>query len=692
MNARDDATPATPRRRRPLRWIGGGSLLLVLLLAAGLAWLLATAGGRDLLLARLLAALPPGTLSWEQAEGTVRGPLVLHGVRFVNGDVEVRADRLLLQAELLPALNRRLALTRLELDAVHVQLPEPDEEIALPRWPEILPRLALPMPVSSADTVVAGLDIHQGQAPLLQASRITARGLRLEQQGFAVDALAMESRQGRLTLAGSYAPAQDFRSALTGRWTWPADADGGRPHLQFTVRGDLSKLTLEASGQAPGPLSLQLALQGNTDAPEWSLVAASQGLQPALFGAEAGEAWRFDLTANGTGGRARVQGDVAQGEFTLGVLPSQLSLEDGRLRADPLRLVLEQGTVDITGHAELEGETPRFDLVVASEQLSLVPESAEAGTAAVQASGRVHATGALDDWTLEGDAALVRLGQTASVVVSGRGNREQILMDLVQADTPTGALDGSGTLRWAPTLALSLQARLDGFDPGFFVPDYPGAVNGELQLLAERSEQGTWTGDARLDGLGGQLRQRALGGRAQASWDGSSGTGDAALRIGESRITASGRFGARYDLQASFAPLRLPDVMAGATGRLEGTLAVHGPASALDYRFDLAGQDLDWNGSVAQALQLSGTLPARGSAGRFRLQAQGVNAGGVALQALDLRGQGSQAALDFELDANSAQAALATRGRIGRRGVNWEGRIAALELTAEPGPTLRLQD
>ncbi|MBP6596438.1 MAG: translocation/assembly module TamB domain-containing protein, partial [Arenimonas sp.] len=63
-----------------------------------------------------------------------------------------------------------------------------------------------------------------------------------------------------------------------------------------------------------------------------------------------------------------------------------------------------------------------------------------------------------------------------------------------------------------------------------------------------------------------------------------------------------------------------------------------------------------------------------------------------ALQALDLRGQGSQAALDFELDANSAQAALATRGRIGRRGVNWEGRIAALELTAEPGPALRLQD
>lgn len=692
MNARADAAPALPRRRRPLRWIGGGTLLLALLAAAGLAWLLATAGGRDLLLARLLAALPPGTLSWEQAEGTVRGPLVLHGVRFVNGEVEVRADRLLLQAELLPVLSKRLQLVRLELDQVHVQLPPADDDIELPRWPEILPRLALPVPVDSADTVIQGLAVFEGETPLFQAHRITARGLGLQHEGFAVESLAIDSPQGRLALAGSYAPARNFRSQLSGRWTWAADAAQAPSHLQFSAQGDLEKLTLDVTGSAPEPLALQLALQGQGDAPEWSLVAASQGLQPALFGAEASEPWRFDLKANGSGGSARVQGEVAQGERQVGIEPSRLSLEDGRLRAQPLRLVLEQGTVDITGHAELEGETPRFDVVVASEQLSLLPESSEAGTAAVQARGQVHAAGRFTDWTVEGDAVLVRQGQEASVIVSGRGDDAQMQIDRLQADTPTGALDGSGTLRWSPTLALSLEARLDGFDPGYFLPDYPGAVNGQLQLLAERSEAGAWTGDARLDGLGGQLRQRALGGRAQASWDGSSGSGDAALRIGASQITASGRFGARYDLRARFAPLRLPDVMAGASGQLEGTLALRGPANALDATFDLVGQDLDWNGSVAQALQLSGSLPARGSGGRFRLQAQGVNAGGVALEAVDLRGQGSQAALDFELDANSAQAALASRGRIGRRGANWEGRIQSLELTAEPGPSLRLQD
>ncbi len=77
------------RRKRRLRVLAirGALVSATLLVLAGalLYWLLTTFGGRDFLLARIVAALPAGTaLTWEDAEGPASGPLTLHGVRYVQ--------------------------------------------------------------------------------------------------------------------------------------------------------------------------------------------------------------------------------------------------------------------------------------------------------------------------------------------------------------------------------------------------------------------------------------------------------------------------------------------------------------------------------------------------------------------------------------------------------------------------------
>ncbi|MEO6264077.1 MAG: hypothetical protein ABIO58_03795, partial [Luteimonas sp.] len=60
-----------------------GSLALALGLVLFLWWLLTSFGGRDFLLAQIVARLPAGTtLTWRQAEGPASGPLTLQGVRF----------------------------------------------------------------------------------------------------------------------------------------------------------------------------------------------------------------------------------------------------------------------------------------------------------------------------------------------------------------------------------------------------------------------------------------------------------------------------------------------------------------------------------------------------------------------------------------------------------------------------------
>ncbi|HEX5693165.1 MAG TPA: translocation/assembly module TamB, partial [Arenimonas sp.] len=145
MSAPAARAPKPPRTRlqRWLRRSGLAAGVLVLAAVALLYWLLDTAGGRDTLLGRVLRLLPPDSLSWQRAEGTISGPLVLHGVRYVQDDGLVfTAERVMLDPQVLPVLGRRLQLDRLEVDGAMLLLPPAaDEAFTLPTWPEVLPRL-----------------------------------------------------------------------------------------------------------------------------------------------------------------------------------------------------------------------------------------------------------------------------------------------------------------------------------------------------------------------------------------------------------------------------------------------------------------------------------------------------------------------------------------------------------------------
>ena len=151
------------RRELALRavFIGTG---LVLLLVVAAWWLLGTIGGRDVLLAQIVARLPAdSTLTWERAEGPASGPLVLHGVRFVlprqrdpdceptpdascaMGEIVFTARRVMLDPHVMPLLGWRLRLERLEVADARLSLPVGDKPFELPEWPDVLPDIEPPL-------------------------------------------------------------------------------------------------------------------------------------------------------------------------------------------------------------------------------------------------------------------------------------------------------------------------------------------------------------------------------------------------------------------------------------------------------------------------------------------------------------------------------------------------------------------
>lgn len=696
MSAPAARAPKPPRTRlqRWLRRSGLAAGVLVLAAVALLYWLLDTAGGRDTLLGRVLRLLPPDSLSWQRAEGTISGPLVLHGVRYVQDDGLVfTAERVMLDPQVLPVLGRRLQLDRLEVDgAVLLLPPAADEAFTLPTWPEVLPRLPMPLRIRTTALDVSGLRIERDAATLLDITQLDATRLDLAHDGFTLEALTLHSPRGRLTLKGDYLPDRDFRTDLAATLALPATDDAPAAHLQLSAKGDLDDLRVDLAGQAPGPLSLSLVLRESAAMPVWTLSTRSDGFDAAVLGAGPGEPWRWQLDAKGRGGDATVAGELRQGDWRVGIEPSRLTLAQQRLRVDPLLLTLPQGPLRITGDLTRDGERSEFDALLSSAGLRLEPASAEPGAGTVTASGELRAAGRFDAWTLTGDAMLARAGEQATLTLTGEGDREQLALDTLRANTPTGSLDGRGRVRWAPSLSFELSAALAGFDPGYFLPDYPGALSGALTANGEQHDDGNWHGHARIESLQGELRGRPVSGRLAADWKGDRGTGDAALRIGNSTIEARGGFGAVYALDAKFMPLHLDDLLAGARGTLQGTLAVHGPASGPDYAAELVGEDLHWQDQDARSLRLSGTLPARGDTGRFEVSGEDLSLAGLALDRLDLRGSGSLATMRLQADAGGEHGALALSGTLGRHGSEWRGRLEQLRLAAEQAPVLTLED
>ncbi|HTL15560.1 MAG TPA: translocation/assembly module TamB domain-containing protein, partial [Thermomonas sp.] len=701
---------------------GLGTLAVAAAAAALLYWLLMTIGGRDALLAQIVARLPPGTeFTWRSAQGPAAGPLTLRGVHFsmprqrdpdcrptprarcAMGRIVFDADSVTLDPALRPLLGRTLRLDALDVRGAVLDLPRSDAPFELPRWPDVLPEVQPPLALRADAIRIDGLQVRREGAPLLRV-RGARGGLDARPGRLHVEHLAVGSDRGRFTLHGDYAPADDYRSDLLATAVLPSPAGTTAPRLALVARGDLARMVVALAGRAPAPLRATLVLEGDKAAPRWRLDARSDALDPGLLaGGEPGVPLHFRVAASGTGGDAGLQGTLQRGELAVTVRPSKLRLQDQRLQLQPLVLETLGGRIVANGFADLR------DPAAASLRLALNARGLRwrdaAGDTAVLADADLGIAGTPARWALKGQARLARDGDRATVDVTGSGDRDGMRVDSLAATMPQGRLDASGTLAWTPALQWTAQARLAGFDPGYFAPDWPGAIRGTLRSdgrlrPSTRSGQAPSPGPgqagkgllAHLDArdLGGTLRGRALSGHASVDVDGDAYAGEIALALGGSRIDARGRIATAIEVDANVAPLRLDDLLPDGRGTLRGTLRLRGARNAPDVDVDLAGEGLAFGDLRAGRLQARGRLPWRGGGGALSLDARDLRLG-VALDALHAELRGAVERLAFDAGARGGIGTLALRGDAARQGARWQGTLAALRFAPAVGAAWTLR-
>ena len=703
------------RRRKRLRWLAiRGSLTagaLTIALAVLAYWLLMTVGGRDVLLAQVQQRLPAGaTFEWREAEGPASGPLTLRGVRFAYQGTVFEAERVMLDTALRPLLGRTLRLDVLEVEDATLRLAESDEPFELPRWPDVLPAIAPPLHLQAREVRIDGLRVLQAegaaQVPVIHVDRLRG-GLDARDGHLAVDRLVVDSDRGRFTADGEYAPRNDYRTDLAVTAVLPAGAGVTPPRLGLVARGDIARMDVAVAGRAPGTTRATLTLRGEDD-PRWHLRAASDALDLGLLasGTPDGQPLALDLSADGVGGRAQLQGRIARGDLSAVIRPSRIALDDQVLDVQPLALELLDGTATLRGRADFRDPAARrFTFAINARGLTwggaattaATPAQAATDAPLIRLDADLGLAGTVEAWAAIGTADLARDGEQARVEFDGRGTGEGVALRSLRATMPGGRLDATGDVRWAPALGWDVDATLAGFDPGYFIAGWDGAIDGTLDSQGTTGDDGTLAIDVDAPRLTGRLRGRALDGRARValalpaddartpSYD-----GELALSLGRSRVEATGRIDDTLDIDARFAPLELADLLPDAAGTLRGTLALDGARTASDVQADLEGSGLRWGDMQADTLSVDGRLPWRGSGGALTLAATGLQAG-LPFDTLDVDARGAVEALQLEARARGDIGALALAGSARKQGATWRGTLATLQLDPSRGAAWRLQ-
>jgi translocation and assembly module TamB len=262
---------------------------------------------------------------------------------------------------------------------------------------------------------------------------------------------------------------------------------------------------------------------------------------------------------------------------------------------------------------------------------------------------------------------------------------------------PTGTLDATGNVRWTPAPGWELDAALAGFDPGYFLPDWNGAVDGHVASTGNTRADGGLDANFDVDQLGGRLRGRALGGHGRVALhthdDAGKPTaydGEVVLTLGDSRIEAKGRIADTLAVDARFAPLQLHDLLPQGAGTLRGTLSLSGLRTAPNIDTNLDGSGLRYGNYRADSLHARGKLPWRGNGGTLLLDASGLDAG-IAIERLHVDARGAVENLQLDADADSTLGSLALGGTAARRNGRWQGTLATLRLQPAKGGAWQLQ-
>jgi len=659
-----------------------GFLIFLVLLFAGLAFLIGTTPGLHLVLNGASRWVPG--LSINKVDGGWRN-LTLSGLRYEMPGVSVNADTIHLAVDLNCLLHSSVCVNDLTLKdiSVVVDSKKMTPSTAPPEEESGTSNLSTPYPISLRHVGLHNISVKVDESAISLADFTT--GLQWQDRALTLNPTHIQSLLIALPKAAQVAkeqvvqpkvqqpqpdekPLGETLQALFAKPLLPALPDFQLPldidvqeilgeQLRITGDTDISVSRLRVKAK-----TLDRHMQLQTLEVDSNLGKLNGGGQATLA-----DNWPVDFALNG-----EVNVDPVKGE--------KLSLTLKGAMRDELKLALNlsgpvRAQLDASAQPAVAGLPLALNLT--SPQLRWPLTGAiqyQADNLNYQFKGKATDYVMSLRTSVKGESV-----PPATVALDGKGNVQQFSLDKLRVAALQGNIDLTALVDWSKAISWRSELTLDGINTARQYPDWPAKLDGKITTRGSLYG-GSWQVSVPQLMLKGNVKQNAvsadgtLRGNSYNQWD----IPGIKIALGRNHLDVKGSLADTLNLDASVDAPHLDNALPGLGGVVKGDIKARGTLKAPQLLADLTATGLRWQQLLVRRITLkSDVRSSEQIAGKLQLRVEQLtqDALNISLLTLNADGDEKQHQLKLNVQGKPVSGQLALTGSFDRQTEQWKGNL-----------------
>ncbi|PWK98314.1 autotransporter secretion inner membrane protein TamB [Pantoea allii] len=659
-----------------------GFLIFLVLLFAGLAFLIGTTPGLHLVLNGASRWVPG--LSINKVDGGWRN-LTLSGLRYEMPGVSVNADTIHLAVDLNCLLHSSVCVNDLTLKdiSVVVDSKKMTPSTAPPEEESGTSNLSTPYPISLRHVGLHNISVKVDESAISLADFTT--GLQWQDRALTLNPTHIQSLLIALPKAAQVAkeqvvqpkvqqpqpdekPLGETLQALFAKPLLPALPDFQLPldidvqeilgeQLRITGDTDISVSRLRVKAK-----TLDRHMQLQTLEVDSNLGKLNGGGQATLA-----DNWPVDFALNG-----EVNVDPVKGE--------KLSLTLKGAMRDELKLALNlsgpvRAQLDASAQPAVAGLPLALNLT--SPQLRWPLTGAiqyQADNLNYQFKGKATDYVMSLRTSVKGESV-----PPATVALDGKGNMQQFSLDKLRVAALQGNIDLTALVDWSKAISWRSELTLDGINTARQYPDWPAKLDGKITTRGSLYG-GSWQVSVPQLMLKGNVKQNAvsadgtLRGNSYNQWD----IPGIKIALGRNHLDVKGSLADTLNLDASVDAPHLDNALPGLGGVVKGDIKARGTLKAPQLLADLTATGLRWQQLLVRRITLKSDVRSSDQiAGKLQLRVEQLtqDALNISLLTLNADGDEKQHQLKLNVQGKPVSGQLALTGSFDRQTEQWKGNL-----------------
>ncbi|MGG6109827.1 autotransporter assembly complex protein TamB [Pantoea allii] len=267
----------------------------------------------------------------------------------------------------------------------------------------------------------------------------------------------------------------------------------------------------------------------------------------------------------------------------------------------------------------------------------------------------------------------------ATVALDGKGNVQQFSLDKLRVAALQGNIDLTALVDWSKAISWRSELTLDGINTARQYPDWPAKLDGKITTRGSLYG-GSWQVSVPQLMLKGNVKQNAvsadgtLRGNSYNQWD----IPGIKIALGRNHLDVKGSLADTLNLDASVDAPHLDNALPGLGGVVKGDIKARGTLKAPQLLADLTATGLRWQQLLVRRITLkSDVRSSEQIAGKLQLRVEQLtqDALNISLLTLNADGDEKQHQLKLNVQGKPLSGQLALTGSFDRQTEQWKGNL-----------------